>query len=76
MDLQMVLDWLVQKLPVLPMVLGVLGSLVVVMTAFVAATPNQDDDAWLAKVKAIPLVGSIIVALEKFSVIQRKPPQA
>jgi hypothetical protein len=76
MDLQMVLDWLVQKLPVLPLILGVLGSLVVVATALVAVTPNQDDDALLAKIKAIPVLGSILVALEKFSVIQRKPPQA
>lgn len=76
MDLQMVLDWLVQKVPVLPAILAGIGSLVVAMTAFVAATPNQDDDAFLAKLKAIPVLGSVLEFLERFSVIVRKPPQA
>lgn len=76
MEIQMVIDWLVEKIPVLPVILSVLGSLVVAATAFVAATPSQDDDAWLNKVKAIPVIGSIVLALERFSVIARKPPQA
>lgn len=74
MDIQMILDWLGQKLPFLPALLAVLGSLVVAATAFVAATPSQDDDALLTRIKEIPVIGSIILALERFSVILRKPP--
>ena len=72
MDMQPVLDWLVAHVPMALIILQVLGSLVVAATIFVGMTPNQDDDALLLKVKTIPIVGSLIEALERFSLILRK----
>jgi hypothetical protein len=58
--------------PVVPQVLAALGGLVVLGQAYVAITPSQDDDAWFAKLEAIPVLGSVLVALKSFAPIQRK----
>lgn len=63
---------LVQKLPFASALLGVLGTLVVVGQIVVALTPSHaDDEAW-AKIEAAPFVGSLLKALSKFAVIQKK----
>lgn len=58
--------------PVIPVVLAVLGSLVLIGQAYVAITPSQDDDAWFAKLEAVPLLGTLLKALKSFAPIQRK----
>jgi len=72
MDLDFLLNWVKGLGPVVMYVLAALGSLLVIMSAVVKLTPSQDDDAFLNKVKAIPLLGSLLIALEKFSVVSRK----
>lgn len=58
--------------PVIPAILAGLGSLVVLGAAYVAMTPTQDDDAWFAKLEAMPGVGGLLKALKAFSPVQRK----
>lgn len=74
MDLSVILAWLSSLSPIVPIVLSILGSLLVIGTVYVALTPSQADDAWLAKVEAYPVIGTLIQALIKCSVIQRKIP--
>jgi len=76
MDMDMVLTWLVGAWPVARPILVGLGSLVVVGTILVAATPTKADDEWLAKLEAVPMLGLLIKALQKFSVLTRKDPNA
>jgi len=76
MDFDFILAWLASSLPIAKPVLIVLGSLCVAGTIYVAATPNKEDDAFLQKLESIPVLGWLLVALRKFSVIQPKPPQA
>lgn len=49
-----------------------LGSLVVLASAYVKVTPSQEDDAWFAKLEAIPVLGNFIQFVLRFSAIQRK----
>lgn len=72
MDIGQILDFLVGVLPVAGVILQVLGSLVVLSSVVVALTPSQDDDAFLVRIKAIPVLGALVVALERFSVVSRK----
>lgn len=58
--------------PVVPVVLAVLGSLVLLGQAYVAVTPSQDDDAWFAKLEAMPVLGAVLKAVKAFAPIQRK----
>ena len=63
---------MILKFPVGMLVLSALGTLVVLGQTYIFLTPTQDDDAWYAKMEAIPLVGQILKALAKFAPIQRK----
>lgn len=67
-----ILAWLIGLWPMTQTILMVLGSLVVAGQTYIAVTPSQDDDAWYAKLEAIPLVGGLLKSLAKFAVIQRK----
>lgn len=58
--------------PAIPVVLAVLGSLVLLGQAYVAITPSQDDDAWFAKLEAVPVLGTLLKALKAFAPVQRK----
>ena len=59
--------------PIVSTILTVLGSLVVAGTIYIRLTPTQDDDAWLIKQENKPIIGQLLAALRKFSVIERKP---
>jgi Na+-transporting NADH:ubiquinone oxidoreductase subunit NqrC len=72
MDMSLVLAWVNSIHPIAHIVLLVLGSLVVVATVYVKLTPSLEDDAMLAKLEAMPVVGALLKALMSFSVIQRK----
>jgi len=72
MDIDAILAAIAAKVPVVGVVLMILGSLVVIMSAYILATPNKEDDAWFEKVKQIPVLGVLITALERFSLFVRK----
>lgn len=74
MDFNAILDWIVSKFPIAGSILAVLGSAVVLGTIYIAATPSKDDDAWYGKLEATPVLGWVLVALKRFSVIARKDP--
>ena len=65
---------LVAIYPVVGVVLGVLGALVVIGQAYVAITPTQTDDAWFVSLESIPILGILIVAVRNFAPIQRREP--
>lgn len=68
------LELLMKNYPVVILVLSGIGTLVVAATAFVAATPSKTDDAKLEEIKKKPVIGSIIIFLERFSTVSRKDP--
>ncbi len=72
MDWAVILESVKGAVPFMAVVLQVLGSLVVVASVLVKLTPSQSDDALIERAKAIPVLGSLIVALERFSVFARK----
>lgn len=72
MDLSGIFGWLELNAPWSKFVLMGMGTLVVLSTAYIAATPSKDDDAWFEKVKQVPVLGWLITAVEKFSLISRK----
>lgn len=59
--------------PVVGYILMGLGALVVIGLGVVAITPSQEDDAFVEKMKAIPVLGQLLLALQNFSPIQKKP---
>jgi len=63
---------LMGKFPMLSMIFGILGLLVVVGGAVVAATPSKSDDAAWAKIQSIPLLGTVLKVLMSFSPIAKK----
>lgn len=73
MDFSIIIPWLTSLHPLVPVVLAVLGSLSVLGAAYVKLTPSTADDAWYAKLEAIPMVGSLLKVLVSFSPISRKP---
>lgn len=74
MDDSLILGYLVNLVgPLGMLVVSVLGSLVVLGGVVVGMTPSLEDDAWLAKVEASPLLGGVYKALASFSPIHKKP---
>lgn len=69
---QFILGLVPGAVPVVNLVLVILGSLVVLASVYVKLTPSQDDDAWFAKMEAVPVLGDVIKFVLKFSVISRK----
>lgn len=63
MDFGALIPWLSSLSPVLPIIFTVIGILVVAAQAVVAVTPSQADDAVLAKVWEIPVLGPVLKAL-------------
>jgi|GEM_PF-3332328 len=63
---------LAQKFPILGILLAFLGGIVVIAQIVIALTPSKDDDAWVAKVWALPLVGKVLLLLERFAPVTKK----
>lgn len=68
------IQWAIQFLtslaasnPLVSLILTILGILVVAGQAIVAITPTTADDEWWAKVKALPLIGPVLVMLASFA---------
>lgn len=53
--------------PIVHLIVVILATLVVAGQAIVTVTPTTADDAFWAKIKAIPLVGQFIVWLTNFA---------
>ena len=68
-----VLEFLKNAAPWVEYVLMGLGSAIVVAEVVVLLTPSSSDNEAWAKIKAIPVLGSFISAITKFSVIASKP---
>lgn len=58
--------------PVVSYVLMGLGSVLVVASVYVKATPSLADDEKLAELHTKPFIGPLLKALEKFSLFNRK----
>lgn len=63
---------LVAKMPVIGYVLMGLGGLLALAQIVVLITPSKEDDAFVEKVKAIPVLGQILLFLESFAPFQKK----
>lgn len=72
MELGDILNLIVNAMPAARYLLMGLGGLVVLGQVYVALTPNQDDDAWFARLEGVPVVGALIRAVKAFAPIQRK----
>lgn len=53
-------------------VLAVLGTLVIVGQGIVIITPTKKDDAIMAKIKAIPVIGDLLIFIERFAIFKKK----
>lgn len=51
---------------------GILGSLVVLGSMYVAASPSKKDDAWLAKLESVPVLGLVLKVVKSFSFIKKE----
>ncbi len=76
-----IVTWLMQFLggfaannPVVHTVLVILGSLVLAAQAIVLATPSTADDAWWAKLTAIPYIGPFLLWLVQFAPFHKDAP--
>ena len=67
MDFSTVLDFLVAQFPVLNLIFVVLGALVVVGTVVDSLVDDKIDGGFSKKILAIPVLGSILNALKRFS---------
>lgn len=74
MTLDQIVLWLNAHAPAsVLLILGCLGLLVVVGSAVIAITPTKNDDAFLAKLYDVPVLGLILKVLAAFSPLDKKP---
>lgn len=72
MDPTQILTQLSTAAPWIHLTLTALGTLVVIGQVIVPLTPTKkDDEAW-DKIRSVPILGSVISALENFAVIRKK----
>ena len=71
MDIESILN-MIQGLPVINWILPILGIVVVAAQAIVIITPSPKDNALMAKLEAIPVLGHLIRALKSFAPWQKK----
>lgn len=72
MDIHALLQMLVGAVPAVLIVLQILGALLVIGQVVVVLTPTKADDQAWDKIKAVPLLGSLISALVEFAPLQKK----
>lgn len=63
---------LAQNNPIAALLISILGTLLVVASAIIAVTPPKTDDDWWSRLHGVPLLGAVLGALERFSLIRRK----
>jgi hypothetical protein len=67
-----ILGMLIHQYPAIVGVLTILGTLVVLGQVVVVLTPSKSDEEAYSKLMSTPILGVILMALSKFSVIQKK----
>jgi hypothetical protein len=72
MDLTLALDYLVTLAPWVANVFMFLGGLVVVGTAVDKVVPDEKDKGFMKKLLAVPVLGSVLEALKRFSPFNHK----
>lgn len=72
MDVGPLLEMLALAVPVIGIILKILGSLVVVAQSLVPIFPAKSNQEGWEKIKKIPVLGSLLVSLMAFSVVQKK----
>lgn len=72
MDIEIILDILVKKIPMLAVALPLVGTVIVCAKEYIKASASKNDDAWLAKLEAKPVVAMILNALAKASLVRPK----
>ena len=72
MDIEAILMLVVGKFPIAAALAMVLGTLVVLAQVIIPLTPSKADDHAWEKLKGVPVLGSLLAALVKFAVIQKK----
>lgn len=68
----MAVQWASSQYPFVVTILGAVGSLCVVATAYVKFTPSQSDDAALAELETKGWFKVLKETFERFSLISRK----
>lgn len=76
MEVGMIIDFIVAKLPLVGSILVFVASGLTVVRAYVQASANKEDDAALAQLEAKEPFGVIFKAIEKFSLLKLKNPEA
>lgn len=66
-DFSGLLDYINTLHPIVNIVLTILGSLVVVGSAVDKIIPDEMDKGFMGKILGVPILGSILKALQKFS---------
>jgi hypothetical protein len=72
MDLNVIFDYALTLAPWVANVFAVLGGAVVVGTAIDAAIPDEKDKGFMKKILEIPVLGSVLKGLSKFSPFNHK----
>ena len=63
---------LVEKAPIVGIILAVLGTLLVVAQLVVVLTPTKKDDEVVAKAEGNAVVSALLTLLKSFALIQKK----
>lgn len=73
MSVEAIIEMIHQYLPEsVQVVLMMLGGLVCLGYAYVKASPKKEDDQWLQKIEAMPIVGLLLRVLVALSPVDRK----
>jgi hypothetical protein len=72
MDINFVLDYALTLAPWVANVFAVLGALTVVGTTVDALVDDSKDGGFMKKILAIPVLGSVLNAMKKFSPFNTK----
>ena len=67
-----IVNKLVGLSPVVAIIFGILGTLVVIAQVVVGITPSKSDDEAWDKIKKIPVLGYVLSIMTNFAVIQKK----
>lgn len=73
MDISFILDYIVSLAPWASNAFMALGALVVIGTAVDSIIPDEKDGGFMTKLMAIPVLGSLLAAVKRFSPFNVKP---
>lgn len=73
MDFSFILDYLLTLAPWVGQAFMVLGALVVIGTAVDSVIPDEKDGGFMTKALSLPIIGSLLSAIKRFSPFNIKP---